>query len=204
MAGVLAASVHCPLTAFLLVFELTGDEKAIIPAMLVAVLAVVVAQALHRYSIYTIALRHRGIHMGSLSDMTLLRRLSVADVPLAPPVTVQLGEPAQRLIDLAEDYAAVDYVVCDAGDRYQGMIVGADVRNVLIEREAIPLMIVDELYRADLPTVSPDESLDLVMDKFSRHDVSSLAVVDNEGTVKGVITRSRLMRVYQQTLQEAG
>jgi len=204
MAGVLAASVHCPLTAFLLVFELTGDEKAIIPAMLVAVLAVVVAQALHSESIYTIALRHRGIHMGSLSDMTLLRRLSVADVPLAPPVIVYRGEPAQRLIDLGQDYAVVDYVVCDEQDRYLGMVVGADVRSVLMQREAIPLMIVDELERADLPTVSQDEPLDTVLDKFSRHDVSSLSVVDAESAVKGVITRGRLMRVYQQTLEQTG
>jgi CIC family chloride channel protein len=204
MAGVLSASVHCPLTAFLLVFELTGDEKAIIPAMLVAILAVVVAQALHRDSIYTIDLRRRGIHMGSLSDMTLLRRLSVGDVPLAPSVTVHLGEPAQRLIDLAEDYATVDYVVCGPDGSYRGMVVGADVRSVLIEREAIPLMIVDELMRSDLPTVGRDETLDIVLDKFSRYDVSSLAVVDADETVQGVITRSRLMQIYQRTLEERG
>ena len=204
MAGVLAASVHCPLTAFLLVFELTRDPKVILPAMLVAVLAVVVAQALNRDSIYTIILRHRGIPMGSLSDMTLLRRLTVRDVPLASPAIVTLGDPAQRLIDLASDDAVVDYVVCDENGQYQGMIVGNDVRNVLLEREAIPLMIVDELMQSDLPTVTMDETLDTVLDKFSRHEASSLAVLDEAGTVWGIISRVRLMQLYQQTLAQTG
>ncbi len=62
MAGVLAATVHCPLTAFLLVFELTRDYKVILPVMLVAILATVVAQMFHRDSVYTLALRHRGMH----------------------------------------------------------------------------------------------------------------------------------------------
>jgi CIC family chloride channel protein len=204
MAGVLAASVHCPLTAFLLVFELTRDPKAILPAMLVAILAVVVAQALHRDSIYTTILRYQGIRMGRLSDMTLLRRLTVGDVPLAEPVVVHQGEPAQRLIDLAGDYSAIDYVVCDPNETYCGMVVGHDVHNVLLEREAVPLMIVDELMRDDLPTVSADESLDTVLDKFALHEVSSLPVVNADGTMTGVITRARLMHVYQQTLAEQG
>jgi CIC family chloride channel protein len=204
MAGVLAATVHCPLTAFLLVFELTRDPKAILPAMLVAILAVVVAQALHRDSVYTTILRYQGIRIGKLSDMTLLRRLSVEDVSLMAPVTVQQGEPAQRLIDLAGDYTVVDYVVCDDAGQYRGMVVGHDVRNVLLEREAVPLMIVDDLMRSDLPTVGAAETLDVVLDKFSQHDVSSLPVVDETGALQGVISRTQLMRLYQRTLDQSG
>ena len=204
MAGMIAAVVHAPLTAFLLVFEITQDYKVILPFMLVAIIATAISQFLAKDSFYSAWLRQRGIRVGRHSDMTLLRRLTVEDVPLTPAVIVHAEEPAQRLIDLAEDYAVTDYVVCDDDDHCDGMVVGEDVRTTLVQRDAIPLMIVGELMRTGLPTVTRDETLDVVLDKFSRHDVSSLPVVDAGDRVKGVITRARLMRKYHAALAEPG
>lgn len=203
MAGVIAATVHAPLTAFLLVFEMTQDYKLILPVMLVAILATTTSQIVSRDSIYTAWLRRRGIRVGALSDMVLLRRLEVADVPLSPAVVVYAEDPAQRLVELAEEYSASDYVVVDADQQVVGMVVGADVRTTLVQREAIPLMICGELMRTELPTVTRHETLDVVLDKFSQHDVASLAVVDEDNRVRGVITRSRLMKQYQRALQQA-
>ena len=80
---------------------------------------------------------------------------------------------------------------------------------VLIEREAIPYLLVAELVRSDLPTIEPDEPLDSVLRKFSDTDVSSLAMVGppvgkphGKAMVYGLITRGRLMRRYQQALAE--
>ncbi|MEM9252331.1 MAG: chloride channel protein, partial [Planctomycetota bacterium] len=174
MAGMIAAVAHCPNTAYLLVFELTGDYKVILPMMLVAVLAMTVAQTLRRDSLYTSVLRDMGVRHGSNADMTLLRRLVVDDIPFQPAVILHPEEPASRLVELLEDYAATDFVVCDEKDHYVGMIVGQDLRTTLLQREAIPLMICGELARTNLPTVKPDETLDQVLDKFSQHDVASL------------------------------
>ncbi|MEX0775895.1 MAG: chloride channel protein [Phycisphaeraceae bacterium] len=203
MAGVLAGSVHCPLTAFLLVFEITSDYKLILPVMLVAVLATTIAQVLLRDSIYTLALRERGIRLGALSDLTILRRIEVGRVPLAQAVIVRPEEPAQRLVDLAQSSPVSDYVVCAPDKVYAGMVVGDDLRYALLEREAIPLMIVAELMRADLPAVTADETLEAVLNKFARYDIASLAVVDEIHQVTGVITRAALMRQYQAELEEA-
>lgn len=201
MAGVLAATAHCPLTAFLLVFEITQDYKVILPVMLVAILATTCAQFFTRDSIYSAWLRKRGVAHGTTADLTQLRRLEVRDVNLVPAVIVHPEEPAARLVELAEDYAAVDFTVCDDEDRYVGMVVGEDLRTTLVQREAIPLMIVGELMRTNLPTVEAHETLDTVLDKFSRHEVSSLAVLDERGRVSGLVTRSRLMRRYQRLLR---
>ncbi|HEX7008923.1 MAG TPA: chloride channel protein [Phycisphaeraceae bacterium] len=202
MAGVIAAAVHAPLTAFLLVFEITRDYQVILPVMLVAILAATASRMLSRESIYGRWLLQRGIRMGTYADMTLLRRLAVSQVPLVPAVAIDPAEPAQRLIELAQTHPAADYVVCDKQGCYLGLVVGEDLRTALVQPEAMPLMIVDELMRTDLPTVRRSETLDLVLDKFSRHDVSSLAVVDERRQVQGLITRGRLMRQYHRALEE--
>ncbi len=202
MAGVLAGTVHCPLTAFLLVFELTGQPKVILPVMLVAILATLVAQMLYPETVYTFWLRRMGIRVGSHSDTTVLRRLEVSHVTLSPAAIVQPDDPCSRLLKLAEDFDVHDYVVCDEDDRYLGMVVGEDLRTTLLQREAVPLLIVGELMHTDLPTVRRDQTLDVVLDLFAKHDVASLPVVDDSHRVLGMITRSRLLQRYQMALGE--
>ncbi len=204
MAAVVAATTHAPLTAILIVYEITGSYQIILPLMLAAVISTIVSQLISRQSIYTLKLERRGVHIGGLSDLTILRRLSVEDVPLVRPVLVHPDESAQRLLDLSEQQAVSDFVVVDEHDHYAGLVTAADLKEALLYREAIPLLQVNELQRSDLPTVASDDTLDLVLDKFSKYDVQSLAVLDEakNGVVLGLITRDRLMRQYQRALSK--
>ncbi len=202
MAGVLAGTVHCPLTAFLLVFELTNDYKLILPVMLVAVLATTIAKLLDRDSIYTTTLREQGIRVGAMSDLTLLRRLQVTEAMVSPVTVMRSNEPAQRLLDMAANIGGSEYVVVDDTDQYLGVVRSADLRLALMQKEAIPLMLVGELARNDLPTVKMSDNLEQVMDKFSKEDVTSLPVIGEVKKVLGVVTRAELMRHYLKALEE--
>ncbi|MBI1368067.1 MAG: CBS domain-containing protein [Planctomycetes bacterium] len=205
MAGVLSAAVHCPLTAFILVFELTRDYKVILPVMLLAITATVVSQLLLRDSIYTLALREMGVKVGLISEAAVLRRLVAARVPMAKAVVVYPGDAVESLLTLAEIHNVDDFVVCDSDNQYIGMVLGDDLRTAMLQREALPLLIVAEMMRTDLPPVQPDETLDMVLDKFAECDCDSLTVTDPIGAVRlrGVITRSRVMRYYHHALNEA-
>ncbi len=204
MAAVVAATTHAPLTAILIVYEITRSYQIILPLMLAAVISTIVARLIMQESIYTLKLSRRGIKLGAMSDLTILRRLVVNDVPLAPPVIVHPNDSAQRLLDLSEQRSVNDFVVADEKNHYVGLVTGADLKEALVYREAIPLLQVSELQRTDLPTVVLEETLDHVMNKFSNHDVQSLVVLDHQqnGAVLGLITRSRLMRQYQLVLSK--
>ena len=202
MAAMLAAATHAPLTAILIVYELTRSYEIILPLMFAAIIATILARIITRDSMYTIKLTRQGVRMGRMSDLTLLRRLSVADVPLRKPVTVRPEESAQRLLELSEMHGTGDFIVVDDRGLYLGLVTAGDLRTALLEREAIPLLLVNELQRSELATVTRDDTLDVVLDKFSLHDVSCLAVLDagGENVPIGVITRDALMRTYQRTL----
>jgi CBS domain-containing protein len=118
-------------------------------------------------------------------------------------VIVREDESGQRLIELSERFSVNDFVVVDDEERYLGLVTGSDLRQALVYREAIPLLQVGELERKDLPTVLHDDTLDVVLDKFSANDVQSLAVISpGNQTVLGLITRARLMREYQRELDK--
>jgi len=61
MAAVFAAAGRAPITAILIVFELTGDYRIILPLMLAVVVAAGLSHLLSADSIYTLKLRRRGI-----------------------------------------------------------------------------------------------------------------------------------------------
>ena len=202
MAGVLAGSVHCPLTAFLLVFELTNDYKLILPAMLVAVLATTLAKLLNRDSIYTSTLREQGIRVGVMADLTVLRRMQVNPAMISQIEAYRGDTPAQHLLDRAANIGGSEYVIVDAQQGYRGLVRSEDMRLALMQKESIPLMLVQDLARQDLPVIRLEDNLEVVMDKFNCEDVSSLPVVDENNKVLGVVTRAELMRHYLKALEE--
>ena len=61
MGAVFAASARAPITAVLIIFELTGDYRIILPLMIAIVVATALSNALTRDTIYTLKLRRRGI-----------------------------------------------------------------------------------------------------------------------------------------------
>ncbi|MGB7157854.1 MAG: chloride channel protein [Tepidisphaeraceae bacterium] len=201
MGAVLAAVVHAPLASILIVLDLTRDPRIMLPAMLATIVATGLARLIFRDSIYTLALRERGLGDGQSSDLTMLRRLSVEQVDLEPATVVGANDPFQRVLDLASTGIST-FVVVDRKGSYKGMLNMDDVRTVLLEREAVPLLLVDELMRTDLPLVRHSADLATVFELFARHDVNHLpvGVATSPGRVIGLISRAALMRRYQKGL----
>lgn len=207
MAAVVAGSTHATLTSILILFELTRDVYVLLPIMLAAVVATRFASAIERDSVYTFKLRREGVLLGAARDVTLLRSIPVTSVPIEPlpEDAVYPSDPLAKLVTLHAHHHVPDFVVTDTDGVYLGMVTGRDMRTALIDREAIPLLLVAELLRADLPTLIPDESLDTVVDKFAESDLSSLCLVTDGPKPRpiGLITRQKMMARYRRALEES-
>ena len=203
MGAVLAAVIHAPLASILIVFELTQDYKVMLPAMLACIIAMAVARIIYPDSIYTLSLRARGVRVGASGDSVLLRRITVEQVSLDPVMVVHAADPVQHVLDLTALTSTTDFVVADATDNYQGMVLGADLNTVLLDRDAVPVLVVRDVMRQDIPPVRTSDDLAAVLDAFSRQDVNHLPVCvpKNPDHVIGLISRSALIRRYQQALK---
>lgn len=204
MGAVLAAVVHAPLASILILMELTDKSQLILPAMLSTVVATGVARILFRDSIYTLTLRARGVRVGSGADLSLLRRMTVEQVDLEPAVMVSVADPFQKVIDISDETGTSNFVVTDSQGRYAGLILGPDIRLALIQREAVPLLLVRDLMRPGAPIVTISDDLATVLDSFAVNDVDFLPVTVSKesGKIIGLISRGGLMRRYQKGLAE--
>ena len=61
MAATTAASIHAPLTAAVMIFELSGDYLVVLPLLLATVVATAVSRSLGSESVYESELRKRGL-----------------------------------------------------------------------------------------------------------------------------------------------
>lgn len=203
MAAVVAGTTHAPLTAIVMLYEITREPKVILPVMFAAIVAMAGAQFLLRDSIYTLKLRRRGVPLRTVADLTILRRLTVDEVERQPAVFVHPEDPLQNLIEMAGQTDAADFVVVDEQGVYLGMVAGQDIRTALLQPEAVSLLVVDELMLAGVPAVTPKETLDLILDRFARSHLESLPVsnVSDRTRVDGLITRRSVLRRYHDELQ---
>ena len=206
MAAVIAGTTFAPMTAILILFEITREPHVLAPIMLAAIVSTAVARKLMPDSIYTAKLRRAGVRIGTSRDMSLLRHVPVSSVDYAalPPEPIYASDPLSKLITLHAHHNVPDFPVVDADGKYMGMVTGADMRTALIDREAIPLLLVAELMREDFPVIKPDEHLDTVMEKFARNEISSLVLVDGFSGKKPIalVTRSKVMARYNAVLDE--
>ncbi|HRK30114.1 MAG TPA: chloride channel protein [Tepidisphaeraceae bacterium] len=202
MGAALGATVHAPLAAILILIDITGNYRMMLPAMLATVVATAIARRIYPDSIYTAALRERGLRLTSGSDAILLRRMLVEQVHLEPAVAVQASDTLQHLLELKAKMGSSNFVVLDRGGFYSGMVAEEDVYTALVQREAVPLLLAGELMRPDVPLLRNSDSLARVLEVFSRYDVDYLPVSleQSPGKVIGLISRAGLMRTYQMEL----
>ncbi|MCK5270284.1 MAG: chloride channel protein [Sedimentisphaerales bacterium] len=203
MASVVSATTHAPIAGIVILFEMTHNYQIILPVMFSATIALAVAQLLFRDSIYTLKLRRRGINFETLADTAVLRRLNV-DMVMQPRFEIVYDDTSlQDVIKKAVNLEVGDFIVTDHAGHYKGLLVGHDLRAALLQPESVPFLLAGDLARADVATVSRDETLDKVLDKFSRMEVNGMAVHTeaDQNQFIGFVTRAALMRRYQQELQ---
>ncbi len=198
MAGVLAAATHSPITAMILLFEVTGDYKIILPVMIVVTLATMVCRALREDSLYSAALSRRGISVHRREDV-IMRTHTVGEV-MRPPIHVipdrtAIAETVQYFLD----HDAVRAYVVDANNHFLGAISIHDIKDPEVQNLG-PLVLARDVAEPNLHSVAPDDTLADCMDHFILSEDDDLPVVNVGGDLVGVVSRRDVLRVYSSEL----
>jgi chloride channel protein, CIC family len=195
MGAVFAAAARAPLTAVIIIFELTGDYQIILPLMLAIALATAGSRLLSADTIYTLKLRRRGVDIirGRAADvMAWLRvRDAMGPVPAAISTDTLLPEIVTKLG--GSELEALPLI--DADGRYRGVITTRQLERALAETR--PDIVVGEL--AEQPsTVSVSQSLKDALPQLLHGGTSGLPVLaDDAATVVGWLTHRDVLHAYQ-------
>jgi CIC family chloride channel protein len=207
MAGLVAGATHAPLTAVMMVFEMTRDYGLILPLMLTSVLAYVIARRLHPESIYTEWLRRRGVSLSHGADATLLARITVAECFNRKPVTVGEDAGVPTILAVTRASRQTEFPVVSAEGRLAGMLSREAVREALANGDHLAAVLVAaDLIRPQAERVTPEDSLLTALRRLGAQDVDSLPVVDTEDRERllGIVSRQDVMAAYERQLTAEG
>jgi CIC family chloride channel protein len=191
MGAVFAGAGRAPITSLLIIFELTGDYRIILPLMVAIVISTSVASLLGHDSIYTLKLRRRGIELRN-KNTPLMQRLTVADAMRPIPTPTPAGAPVSALLDrfaTGRDHALP--VVADDGT-YAGVITlqALDAAVGRPDATAGDLAVL-------LPTVEAGQRLDTVLDRLLHSDADGLPVISGDDHIIGWVSHRDVLTAYQ-------
>ena len=156
MGAVVASTTHAPITAILILFELTGSYPIMLPLMTACIIATLVASRLNKESIYTVKLMRRGVNVRAGQDINLLRNIPVTEVMLREDLAVIA--PSERLTAMIERMSrseATAYYVLGGDDILVGVLSMRELRAALGDAELLgDLVVAADIADSSFPQVS--------------------------------------------------
>ncbi len=199
MAAVFAACARAPLTAMLIVFEMSNDYSLILPLMVAAVTASYLAQTLYPESIYTIKLTRKGIHFSQGRDMDIMQGVQVGEVMNKNPVTININKTLAELYQQFQETNFLGFPVLDENGKLWGIVTLQDLEKTLHQEEFnLRELKVKDVAVIDPITVYDDEPIWSAIQKMAPRDLARLPVVarNEEKKILGLISRSDILRAY--------
>jgi CIC family chloride channel protein len=202
MGAVVAGTTHAPITAIIIIFELTSTYEIILPLMITCMLSTLVTTSLKRGSIYTIKLARRGVEITQGWEQSVLRALKVRDIASDRVVTVPEDMYLVGIFETlkTEDVSYLHMVGNDGG--LKGIISFSDIRSALQEKGLEYLVIARDVATTDVITISPSDSIQDALYKMGRYGISHLPVVeeDDKGKVIGTLDKKNVMAAYNKAV----
>jgi len=193
MGAVFAAAARAPITAVIIIFELTGDYRIVLPLMFAIVLAAGVSHVLSADTIYTLKLRRRGVDITRDRVTNPMRRLTVADamqaVPEPLPAELPLEDVAARLAR-----AQTDSLPVAGGENGSRLVVTRrrleqGIRDNTLDGTAAEVA-------EEAPTLSADQTLEDALATLLHADSGLLVTAGDTAAPVGWLTHLDVLRAY--------
>lgn len=197
MAAVLAAAVHAPLTAIILLFEMTRDYRIILPLMFAVIVAMLLSQALCRDSVYTLSLTRKGLRLERGRDVEVLDGITVGEVMETHSRVLREGDTLEAAAEVFAQTRHHGLPVVDADGHLAGVMTVQDLERAQAAAASTPKTVGQACTR-DLLVAYPDESIGAALRRMGQRDVGRLPVVarDDPRRLLGVLRRVDLVRAY--------
>jgi CIC family chloride channel protein len=195
MGAVFAAAARAPITAVIIVFELTGDYNIILPLMFAIVVATALSNRTTRNTIYTLKLRRRGIDIESPRARRLMAQTGVGEAMGKPPRPLSVEQPAAEIIARFATERSDSLPVVDANGALLGVVAAVDLEQA-VARDSGQTRLAADLMR-EAPRVRVEESLEDAVAVLAAGDDEGIPVVDSEDRMVGWLTHRRVLRAYR-------
>lgn len=207
MGAIFGAAARSTFAFIIFSFEITRDYNAILPLMLVGVIASAIAVSFLKNSIMTEKLARRGVHVYSEYDADVLRSTTVKQVMDTDPPVVHANEKVSELVDRivsgdSRYNSHKAYPVLDEQENLVGIATQGDLLKAVDHNNSNKSVL--EIAAVQLVVAYPEETVYDAVAKMLKNDVGRLPVVDrkNPRRLLGYLGRANVLSSRLKQLDE--
>jgi len=198
MAAFFSGAAHAPVTAILILFEMTNDYRIILPLMLTTVIATLVSRLISRESIYTLKLTRRGVHLKEGRDIDVMHEVTVREAMTTKIDTVPLD---MSLKDLSLEFDRTKhhgFIVVDDSGKLAGVVTLQDLKKAFETGKIEDRTVSDIATLENLVLAYPEEPMGEALSRLGIRDIGRLPVIsrDEDHKLVGVVRRIDIIRAY--------
>lgn len=198
MAAFFCAVARVPITAVIIVFEMTTDFNLVLPLMIVSVVAYFVSDTVGAGSLYDHLLRWKGIHLeNEVDDNRLWTSLMAVEVMQPKVETLSSYMSLDEAIQAFSHSSHRNFPVLDNG-KLVGMLTQTDVAE-WTQRRTDQDITIAQIMTPDPVTARPKDTLAHVLHLLNYYRLNALPVTEGYKLL-GIITRSDIIRVEAEHL----
>jgi len=199
MGTFFAVAVRGPLTAIIILFEMTHDYEMLLPLGTAIAVGFLVARGFSRESIYTTRLRKWGIEPRPMGERDVMRAIPVSQAMTHDFPSVSLRTPVNDVLQMMEEMGHHGFPVLDEQGRFRGIVTLEDVHNATRKKDVNIVYLTVNDIAAKSPFVAyPDQTLYQVITRLGGRDYGRIPVVDRNDCTKllGCLRRHDIIRAY--------
>lgn len=205
MAGFFAGCAHAPISTIIMVSEMTGDYKLLLPTMWVSTLCFLLGRPWSLYSKQVATRLDSPAHAGDFL-IDLLEGIPVAGNyrPLDGLVMVSEAMALEKLVRLVSDTQQHYFPVLDKEGKMIGIFSSNDLRAYVFNQNIWHLANARDIMVSEVLSVTPEDDLNTALQRFTARNLDELPVVErsDRGRLLGMLRRKDAIDVYNRRLQE--
>lgn len=199
MGAVFAAAARAPITAVLIIFELTGDYQIILPLMFAVAIAAGIATLSTGETIYTLKLRRRGIELRRGRGVGIMELITVAEAMASAPPALRADLALGEIVARFDDQRTEALPVVGASGAFTGVVGRAEVEEAMRDNA------IDATAGGLAMEVTPLRDGQTLADALPLlvHEHPGLPVVGLSGELVGWLNHQDVLRAYHSRLMDA-
>ena len=185
MGAFLSATIHAPITAVMMIFEMTLNSNLLLPLIAITIISRYISAAIRPNSVYSQAL---GVAQSRLPYL-----MHVADLQTTPSAVVSTHVLADQVSEMF-CFSSLQHIwVVDESGQYQGQISLHAMKRFLGDESLAHIQAVHVFMEDDLPVLSPDCALTDALSVFAGQEADRLPVVGSDRRLLGEISKTDLL-----------
>jgi chloride channel protein, CIC family len=197
MGAMLGGINTIPITAIMIIFEMTQNYSFILPLMLAVIISTTIVRLVLKGSVHVRDLEEQGYQIVEGRDTNLLKSILINDVKLDSIELIPEKTPLPEILTKMMESPDNTFFTVDQTGKITGTITDTELRQVITDYENLKsVVIASDLTNRKIVSVSTEDNLDSVLKLFGKWNLDRLPVIDDNGKVIGSISRQEVLSIY--------